>query len=153
MSGVAPPRTLLRDNGGMAATLHVPLAERLRPRSLDDVIGQTHLLGPGMPLRLAFESGRPHSCILWGPPGSGKTTLARALAHGVAGTFQRIQFTSDLLPSDVIGLSAYNERLGDFEFKPGPVFANIVLAADMDANTNVTLGKNIRIMRTNNNNK
>ena len=58
-----------------------PLAEALRPRTLDEVIGQTHLLGPGKPLRLAFESGTPHSMILWGPPGVGKTTLARLTAH------------------------------------------------------------------------
>src|SRR5512132_316450 len=57
-----------------------PLAERLRPRTLYEVIGQSHLLGPGKPLRLAFESGKPHSMILWGPPGSGKTTLARLMA-------------------------------------------------------------------------
>ncbi len=59
---------------------HVPLAERLRPQRLDDVVGQTHLVGPGKPLRLAVESGRAHSMILWGPPGVGKTTLARVLA-------------------------------------------------------------------------
>lgn len=57
-----------------------PLAEALRPTSLDEVIGQTHLIGPGRPLRLAFESGKPHSMILWGPPGVGKTTLARLTA-------------------------------------------------------------------------
>ena len=57
-----------------------PLAERLRPKTLDEVIGQRHLIGPGKPLRLAFESGKPHSMILWGPPGSGKTTLARLMA-------------------------------------------------------------------------
>lgn len=57
-----------------------PLAEALRPKSLDEVIGQSHLIGPGKPLRLAFESGKPHSMILWGPPGVGKTTLARLTA-------------------------------------------------------------------------
>ena len=58
-----------------------PLAEALRPATLDEVIGQSHLLGAGKPLRLAFESGKPHSMILWGPPGVGKTTLARLMAH------------------------------------------------------------------------
>ena len=58
-----------------------PLAEALRPRTLAEVIGQSHLLGPGKPLRLAFESGKPHSMILWGPPGVGKTTLARLTAQ------------------------------------------------------------------------
>ncbi|WP_153074782.1 replication-associated recombination protein A [Paraburkholderia bonniea] len=57
-----------------------PLAEALRPKTLDEVIGQSHLLGEGKPLRLAFQSGKPHSMIFWGPPGVGKTTLARLTA-------------------------------------------------------------------------
>ncbi len=62
------------------ATPRPPLADALRPQRLEDVIGQEHLLGPGKPLRLAFEAGKPHSMILWGPPGVGKTTLARLTA-------------------------------------------------------------------------
>ena len=64
-----------------------PLAERLRPKTLDQVIGQRHLLGPGKPLRVAFESGRLHSMILWGPPGVGKTTLARLMSDAFEAQF------------------------------------------------------------------
>jgi len=67
--------------------MSAPLAERLRPAVLDDVIGQEHLLAAGKPLRVAFESGLPHSMILWGPPGVGKTTLARLMAQGFNAEF------------------------------------------------------------------
>ena len=80
-----PPTSLdlpFADDTGAA-----PLAERLRPKSLDEVIGQQHLLGPGKPLRVAFDSGRLHSMILWGPPGTGKTTLARLMADAFDAQF------------------------------------------------------------------
>ena len=64
-----------------------PLAERLRPRRLAEVIGQRQILGEGMALRIAFESGQPHSCILWGPPGVGKTTIARLMADAFDAQF------------------------------------------------------------------
>ncbi len=72
--------TATRHTSNRKNTPAIPLAERLRPQTLGEVIGQQHLLGEGMPLRIAFESGQPHSCILWGPPGVGKTTIARLMA-------------------------------------------------------------------------
>jgi putative ATPase len=65
-----------------------PLAVRMRPRSLDELVGQEHLLGPGSALRTAIESGEPHSMVLYGPPGSGKTTIARVVAGSVRGAFE-----------------------------------------------------------------
>ncbi len=82
-----PAQRLPFDDERAAAAAGVPLAERLRPKTLDEVIGQAHLLGPGKPLRAAFESGRLHSMILWGPPGVGKTTLARLMAQGFDALF------------------------------------------------------------------
>src|SRR5205809_3134030 len=83
--GLAVPQTSLEL--GFADAAAAPLAERLRPKTIDEVIGQRHLLGPGKPLRVAFESGRLHSMILWGPPGVGKTTLARLMADAFDAQF------------------------------------------------------------------
>ena len=73
--------------GRPAAGSPAPLADRMRPRTLDEILGQEHLLGPGRVLRVALEGGEPHSMILWGPPGSGKTTLASLLAHVTGARF------------------------------------------------------------------
>jgi len=84
-AGAGPVNAGAGLSGG--AMVGAPLAERLRPASLDEVIGQSHLLGPGKPLRVAFEAHRLHSMILWGPPGVGKTTLARLMAGAVDARF------------------------------------------------------------------
>src|SRR5262247_1192070 len=68
-------------------------------------------------------------------PGVGKTTLGHALARSLDCNFHRIQFTSDLLPSDVLGVAVFNPKLNEFEFKPGPIFSNIVLADEINRTT------------------
>ncbi len=82
-----PTQPGLLDSASSPQAPQAPLAERLRPKTLDEVIGQQHLLGPGKPLRVAFDSGRLHSMILWGPPGTGKTTLARLMADAFDAQF------------------------------------------------------------------
>jgi len=82
-----------------------PLAEQLRPKLLDEVIGQQHLLGQGKPLRLAIESGKPHSMILWGPPGTGKTTLAQVMANA---------FDADFIPVSAV-LSGIKDIRGSID--------------------------------------
>src|SRR5438445_11833696 len=78
-------------------------------------------------LALVAVLARGH-LLIEGVPGVGKTTLAQALARAVDCSFQRIQFTADMLPSDVVGISIYSAMEQKFEFKPGPIFANVVLA-------------------------
>ncbi|MCX7942641.1 MAG: AAA family ATPase, partial [Dictyoglomaceae bacterium] len=68
-------------------------------------------------------------------PGLGKTLMVKAFARTIGGNFKRIQFTPDLLPSDLTGINFYNQKTGDFEFKPGPLFANIILADEINRAT------------------
>ena len=91
------------------------------------------LVGKPEVVRLAIVAllARGH-LLIEDVPGVGKTTLAQALARSLGLTFQRIQFTSDLLPSDILGVSIFDPRKAEFEFKPGPIFANIILADEIN---------------------
>ncbi len=92
--------------------------------------------GKGEVIRLLIAAlyARGH-VLIEDVPGVGKTTLARSLARCLGGTFRRIQFTSDLLPSDILGVSVYSQQDGRFEFKRGPIFANMVLADEINRTT------------------
>jgi len=104
--------------------------ERLR-RSVEGVIrGKSETVTHA--LVALFSEGH---LLIEDVPGVGKTMLAQALARSLAGTFRRIQFTSDLLPSDIIGVSVYDPTHSQFKFKPGPLFANVVLADEINRST------------------
>jgi MoxR-like ATPase len=104
-------------------------------RKLEDNISRA-LVGKSDAVRLAIVGllARGH-LLIEDVPGVGKTTLAAALARSIGAGFQRIQFTSDMLPSDVLGVSVWDPKLGDFVFKPGPLFTNIVLADEINRTT------------------
>src|SRR5208282_181903 len=110
-----------------------PTAERLA--ELKRSIGRI-VKGKEEAIQLALTTlfARGH-LLIEDVPGVGKTTLAQALANSFQCSFQRIQFTSDLLPSDVIGVSVYNPVAQEFEFKPGPIFANIIVADEINRTT------------------
>lgn len=106
------------------------LADNIRDNVAKVIVGKETVID--LMLASLFAGGH---VLLEDVPGTGKTLLAKALAHSMTCKFQRIQFTPDLLPSDVSGINYYNQKTGDFEFRPGPLFANIVLADEINRAT------------------
>jgi MoxR-like ATPase len=116
---------------------------------LRDAIGNT-IKGKHQTIELAIVALLAEGHLLIEDvPGVGKTTLGDALARSLACNFHRIQFTSDLLPSDVLGVSVYSPKLNEFEFKPGPIFANIVLADEINRTTPKTQSALLEAMNEN----
>src|SRR5437867_3079937 len=111
------------ERAGAAAKAPAPLADRMRPRQLDEIVGQEHLLGAGRVLRTAIETGELHSMILWGPPGSGKTTLASLMAHVTGARF--VAFSAVLS-----GVKEIREVIAEAERERGRHGARTILFVD-----------------------
>jgi MoxR-like ATPase len=129
MSTTALPRL---DAGTLGGTLGSPRALAELLATLEANVARVLRGKPGVIRHAVIALCARGHLLIEDVPGVGKTTLARALARSIGGTFNRIQFTSDLLPSDVLGVSILDPKTGDFEFKPGPVFANLVLADEIN---------------------
>src|SRR5688572_27828856 len=119
----------------LAQARPVPVEALGALRKVEESVSQV-IRGKREAIRLALTTllARGH-LLIEDVPGVGKTTLARALARALGGTFRRIQFTSDLLPSDILGVSIFDQEDGKFEFRPGPIFANVVLADEINRTT------------------
>lgn len=128
-------------------TIEAPVDSRIS--ALSDAIGRT-IKGKQETIELAIIALLAEGHLLIEDvPGVGKTTLGHALARSLACNFHRIQFTSDLLPSDVLGVSVYSPKLNEFEFKPGPIFANIILADEINRTTPKTQSALLEAMNEN----
>ena len=128
-------------------TVETPVREKIS--ALRDAIAKT-IKGKQETIELAIIALLAEGHLLIEDvPGVGKTTLGHALARSLACKFHRIQFTSDLLPSDVLGVSVYSPKLNEFEFKPGPIFANIVLADEINRTTPKTQSSLLEAMNEN----
>ena len=128
-------------------TIDTPAKEKIF--ALREAIGKT-IKGKQETIQLAIVALLAEGHLLIEDvPGVGKTTLGHALARCLACKFHRIQFTSDLLPSDVLGVSVYNPKLNEFEFKPGPIFANIILADEINRTTPKTQSALLEAMNEN----
>src|SRR5512146_2430244 len=115
--------------------MSTPAATVSRAAQLENAL-RTVIRGKDEVVRLALVALRAKGHLLIeGVPGVGKTTLAQTLARSLDCTFHRVQFTSDMLPSDVLGISIYSAMDQKFEFKPGPVFTNVLLADEINRTT------------------
>src|SRR5688572_20934044 len=119
----------------LAQARPVPVEALGALRKVEESVSQV-IRGKREAVRLALSAllARGH-LLIEDVPGVGKTTLARAIARALGGTFRRIQFTSDLLPSDILGVNVFNQETSRFDFRRGPIFANVVLADEINRTT------------------